>query len=187
MTIEKIRALVRAECDDWNWHYHILPVVKYARLLAVELGEDEDMAELAALLHDIGRLLFGSQDHDTRGAREAETILKEHGYPDETIQAIRHCVEAHRGNGEVKPTTLLAKIIASADALSHFDIIPAMIQAGLKRESGDIEKAVKWVDAKIERDYHEKLLVESAKRLAKDKYEAFRLLIDAMQGYFIGE
>ena len=83
------------------------------------------------------------------------------------------------------PPPPLAKIIASADALSHFDIIPAMIQAGLKREDGNIERAVKWVNEKIERDYHEKLLVKSAKRLAKDKYEAFRLLIDAMQGYFI--
>ena len=185
MTIEDIRALVRAECDDWNWHYHILPVVKYARLLAVELGEDEDMAELAALLHDIGRLRFGSRDHDIIGAREAETILREHGYPDEIVDAIRHCVEAHRGNGAVKPATPLAKIIASADALSHFDIIPAMIQAGLKREDGDIEQAVKWVNEKIERDYHEKLLIESARRLAKDKYEAFRLLVDAMQEYFV--
>ena len=62
-----------------------------------------------------------------------------------------------------------------------------MIQAGPKREDGDIEKAVKWVNEKIERDYHEKLLVESARRLAKDKYEAFRLLVDAMMGYFVNK
>ena len=55
----------------------------------------------------------------------------------------------------------------------------------VKRENGDIERAVKWVDEKIERDYHEKLLVESAKHLAKDKYEAFRLLVDAMRGWFV--
>ena len=182
--IEDVRSIVQKECDPWNWHYHMLPVVQYARQLAGELGVDVELAELAALLHDIGRIRFGSEDHETTGIAEADNILRGLGNPDPVIEDVKHCVESHRCNGGKNPGTLLAQIIASADALSHFDIIPAMLQAGLKRHQNDIEKAVRWVYSKIERDYNEKLLCEPARLLAAPKYAAFRLLFDAMQPYF---
>lgn len=56
--IEDIRKLVEAECKkDSNifgyeiWRYHILPVVKYAKILARKLNADEETVEIAALLH----------------------------------------------------------------------------------------------------------------------------------------
>ncbi len=182
--IEEVRLIIQDECDSWNWHYHIIPVIKYAKLLACELDVDVELAELAALLHDIGRIRFGSENHELTGLNEAENILRNFGYSNQVINDIRHCVESHRCNGTIKPQTLLAKIIASADALSHLDIIPAMVQAGLKRYDNDVEKAVQWVYSKIERDYHEKLLCEPARILAVNKYSAFRLLFDAMRSYF---
>ena len=185
--IERVRSLVKSECDTWNWHYHIIPVVKYSKLLARELHVSEEISELAALLHDIGRIRFGSHNHEITGINEAARILEMAGYTDQVINEIKHCIETHRGNGPIKPKTIYAKITASADALSHFDIIPAMIQAGLIREENDIEKAVNWVSQKIERDFHEKLLISHARNLAKNKYDAFRILIDAMQEYFINK
>ena len=39
------------------WKNHILPVVKYAKLLAQQLGADEKVCEISALLHDYAGIL----------------------------------------------------------------------------------------------------------------------------------
>lgn len=34
------------------WGHHIVPVVKFSKMLAKKLGADKEIVELAALLHD---------------------------------------------------------------------------------------------------------------------------------------
>ena len=69
---KKIRELVKKEFkkSDWyesDWVYHILPVVKYAKKLAKIYKVDEEVVELAALLHDIGRVkLEEDEEHHIR-------------------------------------------------------------------------------------------------------------------------
>ena len=130
--IEKIKEIVKRECSEEDWKFHILIVVKYAKLLAKKLGVDEKLAELGALLHDIGRIRIGGKDHEITGAKEAEKILKELNCPEEIIEEIKHCVEAH--GGKIKPRTKIAEIIANADAMAHFDAIPTLFLAAFKRE-----------------------------------------------------
>jgi putative nucleotidyltransferase with HDIG domain len=64
MNLEKVREIVEKEAHPDDWKSHILPVVRHSRLLAEKLGSDPMLAELAALLHDIGRIRHGGQDHD---------------------------------------------------------------------------------------------------------------------------
>lgn len=181
--IENIRKIVEKDCTDWQWKYHAVIVVKYAKLLAKKFKVDEETIELAALLHDIGRFRHGGKDHEITGVAEAEKILKEHGYPKKVIDEVKHCVASHRGSKDVKPETLIAKIIANADAMSHFDIIPGLIKVGLKKYGRDIEKAMLWLNEKIERDWNKKLTIPEAKEMTKEKYDAFKLLVDSMLQY----
>ena len=44
------------EAEEEDWKYHIVPVVEYAKKLAKILKVDEEIVELAALLHDIGQV-----------------------------------------------------------------------------------------------------------------------------------
>jgi len=72
----------------------------------------------AVLLHDIG---FCGADHvrlghDVAGALLAEEILKSLDYDQESIDAICHCVRAHKAKAE-EPRTLEAKIAYDADVL----------------------------------------------------------------------
>ncbi len=73
--VEKVREIIRKESDEWSRKYHIPHVVKNAKILARKLGTDEELVELAALIHDIG-MKFGNEDHEITGAKEAEKILK---------------------------------------------------------------------------------------------------------------
>ncbi|HPS21591.1 MAG TPA: HD domain-containing protein [Candidatus Paceibacterota bacterium] len=152
--LEKIRELVKSEAEQDDWKYHIIPVVNYAKKLAKILKVDEEIVELAALLHDIGRLKFGGENHDITGIPEAEKILKEHNYPQDTIDEIKHCVESHRGSKDLIPKTILAKIIANADAMAHFDVLPIFFYWRSKKDS--FEEVLKWTDEKIERDWNKK-------------------------------
>jgi len=181
--IEKVRKIVKKECDEWNWKFHILPVVKYAKLLAKKLNVDGELAELGALLHDIGRIKFGEKNHEITGIPEAEKILKQFNYPQKIIDEVKHCVESHRGSGTIKPKTVIAKIVANADAMAHFDTIPALLQVALRKENNNLEKAVNWVYDKIERDWNKKLTIPEAKEMMKKKYEAIKLLFNSMKQY----
>ncbi len=119
--IEKVREIVKSECDEWLWKHHICHVVKYSKVLAEKLGADIEIAELGALLHDIGIVKYGKEDHEITGVAEAERILKSVGYPQNVIDEVKHCVESHRGSKDIKPRTITAKIVANADAMAHFE------------------------------------------------------------------
>ncbi len=103
---------------------HVLRVYRIALEIAREYEGyvDIEVLKLSALLHDIAR---GKEDmdrtgkicHAMEGAREAEKILKELGYPEEKIEKIKHCILAHRFKTGVKPETLEAKILFDADKL----------------------------------------------------------------------
>jgi putative nucleotidyltransferase with HDIG domain len=183
--IEKIREIVFKEYDEWDRKYHIPSVVKNAKLLAKKLGADEELAELGALLHDIGRPTRGEKDHEKTGPEEAEKILKEVGYPSEIIEEIKHVVESHRGSGSIRPKTKIAEIVSNADGMSHYDIFPAMIQIVLKQFT-NFDEAIEWLDEKMERNWNKKLTLPEAKEIVKDKYHAIRLIMDSMKEYTKG-
>ncbi len=179
--IEKVREIVKKECNEEDWQFHILPVVKYARLLAKKLNADEELAELGALLHDIGRIKFGGKNHEITGVPEAERILKQLNYPKKVINEVKHCVESHRGSRDIIPKTLTAKIVANADAMAHFDTVPVLFQLALKKNN--LKEAIKWVYDKIERDWNKKLTIPEAKEMMREKHEAIKVLLNSMKEF----
>jgi len=179
--INKIRKEIKSIAEESDWKYHIIPVVKYAKKLAKILKSDEKIVELAALLHDIGRLKFGDKDHDITGVPEAEKILKRYKYSQDIIDEIKHCIASHRSSKGVAPKTIIAKIIANADAMAHFDIVPVFFYWKTKKHS--FEEALKWVNDKINRDWQKKLTLPVAKKMMTEKYKAIKLILDTSKEY----
>jgi uncharacterized protein len=181
--LSQVREIVKKACLECKrysrntWEYHILRVAKYSRLLAKKLKADQELAELAALLHDIGSIKFGEENHEITGQVEAEKILKSLGFSPKIIAEVKECIRSHRGSKDIKPRTLIAKIVSNADAIAHFDTIPILLRVGLKQEGGDEEKAAKWVLEKLERDWKKKLTIPEAKKLTRSKYQAAKLLL----------
>ena len=177
--IEKITELVKKEAGEDDWKFHIAIVVKYAKHLAQSENVDEELAELAALLHDIGRLRFGPKDHEITGVVEAEKILKEFNYPEDVIEEVKYCVKVHRSDRNNIPKTKAAVIIRDADSLAHFDAVLYLIKVGLMKFDNNFGKAAVWVDEKIDRDWNKKIHLPESKKLGEEKYKAAKVLLKA--------
>ena len=172
--IEKIRQLVKKEAEEDDWKFHIYPMVNYSKKLAKILNANKEVTELAALLHDIGRIRFSGEGHEITGSSEAEKILKQHGYSPDVINRVKHRIQAHRvGNGK----TLEARIISNADAMAHFDNIFIFFywQSKKGKSYGEI---LQWVSDKINRDWNKKITLPEAREMMKDKYIAIKLILN---------
>jgi putative nucleotidyltransferase with HDIG domain len=181
--INKIKKIVEKMADREDWKFHILPVIQYSKRLAKELKVNEEIAELAALLHDIGRIKFGGENHQITGAKEAEKILKKYKFEKKIIEEIKNCIEYHRGSTDIKPKTKLAKIIANADVMAHFDNFLVLVYYGAQRKFR-YEETIEWLNKKIERDWEKKLTLKIARKLMREKYKAIKLLINSTKKYF---
>jgi len=178
--LKKIRKLAKEEYEEYDWKYHITPVVKYSLKLAEIYKADKKIVEIAALLHDIARAKYGGKDHDVRGETEAEKILNSLGAPEDLIKSVKHCIRAHRAK-DMMPETIEAQIIANADAVSHFDIIPLWFY--YRSKEMDFEASFKWVEDKIRRDYEVKITLPEARKMVEGKYKAILVVLEANKEY----
>jgi uncharacterized protein len=177
--LEKVRELVKSQFEEVDWKNHVFLVIKYAKKLAKIYKADEEVTELAALLHDIGRInIKKGQEHHIAGAARAEVILKKLKYPKETIEEVKHCILTHRTSQGPKPKTMAAKIVANADAMAHFDAMPVFFY--WRTKSGyDFNTMLEWTYGKLKRDWGKVSLLE-AKKLVKNQYKAAVLLLDIL-------
>ncbi|MFA6097757.1 MAG: HD domain-containing protein [Candidatus Paceibacterota bacterium] len=184
MMIKEISEIVEKACKNRTnyfgygaWTHHILPVVKYAKLMAKKLGADEEIVEIAALLHDYAsvkdRKLY--EEHHVHGARLAEMILKKYDYPPQRIREVKHCILSHRGSRMAKKLTSEALCVADADSMAHFDSVSSLFFLAFFSHKMDIDEANDWIAKKLERSW--KKLSPAAKEIIKDKHEACKLVL----------
>jgi len=127
-TIEQARLLYQ-DADPVHDFEHVLRVYRIAERLALAEGADLEIVHAAALLHDSrGSAPGGSGaerlEHHITSAQFAGEVLQQEGWSEERIQAVQHCIRAHRfrHNGE-KPQTLEAKVLFDADKLDAIGAI----------------------------------------------------------------
>lgn len=105
---------------------HVQRVYRMAERLAEIEGADMDIVRAAALLHDAK----GSSPedgaarmrHQGASAAFAGKTLKAEGWSPERIEAVQHCVRAHRYRSTETPETIEAQVVFDADKL---DVIGA--------------------------------------------------------------
>ena len=122
--IAKGRFSKAPSCHDWE---HVERVYVLAQVLAKKEKADLNIVQVSALLHDIKRAeemaAKGRICHAAEGAREAERILLSFKLPKDFIQAVKHCIAAHRFRNYNKPKTLEAKVLSDADKLDALGAI----------------------------------------------------------------
>jgi uncharacterized protein len=131
ITIEQAKNWYQNE-DPVHGFDHILRVYQMSDRLAREVGADLEIVHAAALLHDAeGSATHGGNEgrrnHHEESALFARQVLEGEGWPDERIQAVLHCIRAHRFRGRSEaPQTLEAKVIFDADKLDVLGAIGAV-------------------------------------------------------------
>lgn len=162
---------------DWDWESHIESVVKYSKLLAKKLDADEEICEISALLHDIKNIKGEKEMHHVHGSEEVAKLLKEYNYPEDRIDMVKHCILTHSSDNNYMPESKEAKIVASADALSHFDNFLALAYVVYNLKKLSIEGGREWLVKKYKDCWDKLELIPEAKEIAKDKYDAIKFIL----------
>jgi len=109
---------------DWSHTQRVLQICNY---IGKEEGANLRILELAALLHDIARREEDSSKgqvcHAQRGAELAENILHQYNIDEDTINQVKHCINAHRFRNRKLAATIEAKVLFDADNLDAMGAI----------------------------------------------------------------
>ncbi|NOX63432.1 MAG: HD domain-containing protein [Chloroflexi bacterium] len=117
ITVEFARSLYRGH-DAAHAFDHVLRVTRLAEHIAKTEGANVRIVRTAGLLHDMARM---KPDHHLVGAARAREILADE---DPTfIEAVAHCIEAHRFSVAPHPATLEAQCLMDADRLDAIGAI----------------------------------------------------------------
>ncbi len=160
------------------WTYHILPVVDHSLALGKKLKADLEVLELASLLHDYAALVNFKhyKKHHIYGARMAGDILKDFGLPRGKIKKIQECILCHRGSVPMARKTIEAKILASADAMSHITEMTDMFYLAFGVHKLDTYDGCKWLKSKLNRSW--KKIMPKGREIVKEEYNQFLDLLN---------
>jgi uncharacterized protein len=178
--IDQVEKIVRDTCAKetnkftYALETHFVPVVNNAKMLAQKLGADLEIVTIAAWLHDYASVYDANlmEEHHLHGPKLAQEILEKLNYPQDKIDRVKHCIEAHRGSQKIPRQTLEAECVASADAMAHITSFPALLILAWNVHGKGYQEGIDWALAKKERSWQK--LIPEAKELVKDQYEAIK-------------
>ncbi len=182
--IQKISSLVEDACKkEANyfgygiWRYHIVNVVKYAKLMADKIDADVEIVEIAALLHDYASIIDYNlyEDHHIHGATKSEELLQQFDYPQDKIDIIKNCIFSHRGSKVKSKNTNEALCVADADGMAHFDSVGSLFYLAFFSHKMNVDEANTWLLKKLERSWNK--LSPEAKNIISNKRNACKLLL----------
>jgi len=175
--INQIKKLIKEECSangsEWFYSVHLLGVEKFANELLKKLPKaNKEIVMLGVWLHDLQRVRKIEGSHAKVGAAEAEKMLIQFGHGQETIARVKEIILTHSCDCGLAPKTPEGKILATADAMSHFsnDFYLAVAITG-KRDAKSFKK---WALEKIERDYNKKIFFGFARKIIARRYKILK-------------
>jgi HD superfamily phosphodiesterase len=178
--INKIKNQIKKECEEnnfsWFYHTHLLAVEKNAKFLLEKLPKaNKEVVLLGVWLHDLQRIRKLKGDHAKTGAREAVKVLYNYNLDKNIVKHVKDIILSHPCKSGITPKTLEAKILASADAMSHY-MNDFYLSIALRGDR-NIEEYKKWLSEKLDRNYNIKISFPFAKKIIKKKHEAFREIL----------
>ena len=158
--------------------HHALAVEASMRAYARKFSEDEERWCVVGLIHDFDYERFPTvPEHTQEGAR----ILRERGWPEEIIRAVR----SHANYSGVPRESLMEKSLYAADELTGLITAVALVRPS--KDIRDITKIKsikkKWKDKSFAAAVSREEIAEGAEALGVDLWtEHVPLVLEAMKG-----
>lgn len=183
---QKVKALYDAKdpdrdvWTDWLYENHVLVVASYAKELANQKGADTELAQAAALLHDIADVKMPrfNQDHAQASLDIARQVLQETGYNEaEIATVVDDAIKFHSCQNGERPKSKEGLVLAAADALAHFKT-DFYVHALWSKNSAEMPLAdfKEWVLKKIDRDLNDKISFDDVREQVRPDYERLKIL-----------
>lgn len=138
-TVDSARAYYE-NADPVHDFQHILRVLALAERIGRAEGADLEIVRAAALLHDAAGALPGAAGqratHHEASAEFARQVLQAEGWPPDRLEAVLHCIRAHRWRGTEAPRTLEARVLFDSDKLDVLGAVGALRAAGYAALAG---------------------------------------------------
>lgn len=166
----KIKDIFYQKSENDFWDYHVKPVINQAKELAEKYKADSEVVWLAAILHDLGQL-DALEPHEEISSEKAYNILLEENFEKKIAGKVKDTILTHRCNKHF-PSNLEQKILATADALTHFRA-PHYFWIARKSQKTFSDLLKKYAE-KVERDFKDKIFFDNERRMVEKEYEALK-------------
>lgn len=152
------------------WFVHVKSVIDYSKELAKKYNANLEVVWLSATLHDLARL-DDLEPHDEISSERAYELLQKEGFNKEIAEEVKKTILTHRCK-KYKPETLEQKILATADAMSHFK--PPFYLWFSSVSPKPLKEQLENSLQKVERDYNEKIFFKDERNSIKKEYEVLK-------------
>ena len=174
--IKDIKALLQNICKDDRVKYHIEPVVKSAKNLALKFNADVQVVEIASYLHDVTKITGDRKKHHITGAKYAEDFLSKYNIEEWKVESIKNCIKKHRGLSEYTRDTIEEKIVATADAIAHIEHPLTLFYAWYGKRQCQIDEGADGIINKLQKSW-KKIEFEDVKKELEEKYKILMKLL----------
>jgi len=209
-TIEQARNWYRS-ADPVHDFEHVMRVYHLATRLAQAEGADVEIVQAAALLHDVDGSAPGTEGqaraaHHIRSAEFAGDLLRREGWEEERVEAVMHCIRAHRYRSTEAPETIEAKTLFDADKLDVIGAVGAARSIAYAVLDGSpiyaepsekFKSTMEKEDGEAHSSYHEfifklskvkgRLFTPSAVKLAEARHAFLQEFYDQLGAEYRGE
>ena len=171
--IKDIKALLQDICKDDRVKYHIEPVVKSAKNLALKFNADVQVVEIASYLHDVTKITGDRKKHHITGAKYAEVFLSKYNIEEWKVESIKNCIKKHRGLSEYTRDTIEEFVNINGIPLNLIDT------AGIRNTTNEVEQIGVKKSKKIAQDADLIIAIfDATKDLSKEDMEILDIIKD---------
>ncbi|MFX0002766.1 MAG: HD domain-containing protein [Candidatus Hodarchaeota archaeon] len=176
LSLIKDFAISNSEKDDIHGFSHVERVYNLCVKLGKKLNANLRVLQVAALLHDIGRIheiihIKNKKNHAELSAEFTHKFLQSQGFSlsQEEHKNIIHCIRSHSFSSNSNPQTLEAKILSDVDKLDALGAIGLYRTIGFTiKKKGDLNQVIEHIENKILK-LKDLMNLDISKKIAEDR------------------
>lgn len=170
-------AVENSEKNDIHGYAHVERVYNTCVKIGKKLNANLKVLQIAALLHDVGRIYEKSdklkRNHAEISADMSKEFLSSKGVSivQDEFDNIIHSITAHSFSNKIIARTLEAKILSDADKLDALGAIGIFRTIGFTLEnSGGIDQIIEHLENKI-LNLREQMFLDYSKKIAEGRHK----------------